>query len=85
MPIYLVEDLMKEISVALDCLENHHVNCEWMAEPDLEEEESESCAEFNELFGKGYDRLTCHDHDKMREWAKMLREYWPLLKETEKV
>ena len=72
--MYLAEDLMKEIAIALDCLEDHHVNCEWMAEPDLEAEETESCAEFAEQFGKDYDRLTCFEHDKMREWSKMLKE-----------
>ena len=66
--------IMKEIAIALDCLENHHINCEWMAEPDLEAEESESCAEFAMQFGKGYDYLSCHEHNKMREWSKMLRE-----------
>ena len=74
MPTYLVEDLMEEIAIALDCLENHHTNCEWMAEPDLEADESESCAEFAMQFGKGYDDMTCHDHNKLREWSKMLRE-----------
>ena len=72
MPTYIVEDLIEEIRVAVDIIENHHVNCNWIAEPDLEAEESESCAEFAELYGKGYDRLVCHDHDKLREWTKML-------------
>ena len=66
--------LLDEIRVAVDIIENHHVNCNWIAEPDLEAEESESCAEFAEQFGKGYDRLVCHDHDKLREWSKMLRD-----------
>ena len=74
MPMYLTEDLIEELAIALSCLENHHVNCEWITEPDLEADESESCAEFAEQFGKDYDRLTCHDHDKMREWSKMLIE-----------
>ena len=74
MPTYIVEDLIEEIRVAVDIIENHHVNCNWIAEPDLEAEESESCAEFAELYGKGYDRLVCHDHDKLREWSKMLRD-----------
>jgi len=74
MPTFLVEDLIEEIRIAADIIENHHVNCEWMAEPDLDAEESESCAEFAEQFGTGYDRLTCHDHDKLREWSKMLAD-----------
>ena len=74
MPTYIVEDLIEEIRIAVDIIENHHVNCNWIAEPDLEAEESESCAEFAEQFGKGYDRLVCHDHDKLREWSKMLRD-----------
>ena len=83
MPMYLVEDLIKEIGEALDCLENHHTSCDWQEEPNLEEEESESCAEFAEQYGTGYTRLTCHDHDKMREWSKMLQNsehYNPMLK-----
>ena len=74
MPYILAEDLIEEIKIAADIIENHHVNCEWMAEPDLDADESESCAEFAEQFGKGYDRLTCFEHDKMREWSKMLKE-----------
>ena len=74
MPTYLVEDLIEEIRIAVDIIENHHVNCNWIAEPDLDAEESESCAEFAELFGKGYTRLVCQDHDKLREWSKMLRD-----------
>ena len=48
MPYILAEDLIEEIKIAVDIIENHHVNCEWMAEPDLDAEESESCAEFAE-------------------------------------
>ena len=74
MPYILAEDLIEEIKIAVDIIENHHVNCEWMAEPDLDAEESESCAEFAEQFGQSYDRLVCHDHDKLRDWSKLLRE-----------
>ena len=71
---YLASDLMSEIEIAKWCLENHHVNCTWKTRPDLEAEESESCAASTEQFGKGYDRLTCFDHDKLREWSKLLEE-----------
>ena len=71
MPMYLASDLLAEIEIAKWCLENHHVNCEWETWPDLEAEETESCAEFAEQFGKSYDRLTCFDHDKLREWTKL--------------
>ena len=74
MPMYLASDLLAEIEIAKWCLENHHVNCEWETWPDLEAEETESCAEFAMQFGTGYDYLTCFDHDKMREWSKMLRK-----------
>jgi len=72
---YRVEDLIEELKIAVDIVENHHVDCNWSIEIDLEAEETESCAEFAELYGKGFDRLVCHDHDKLREWSKMLREY----------
>jgi len=75
MPYILAEDLIEEIRIAVDIIENHHVDCEWMAEPDLDAEETESCVQFDELYGKDYTRLVCHDHDKLREWSKMLREY----------
>ena len=74
MPIILAEDLIEEIKIAIDIIENHHVNCEWMAEPDLNAEETESCDEFQEIFGKDYDRLVCHDHEKLREWSKLIRD-----------
>ena len=74
MPIILAEDLIEEIKIAIDIIENHHVNCEWMVEPDLNAEETESCDEFQEIFGKGYDRLVCHDHEKLREWSKLIRD-----------
>ena len=64
--------LKEQLAIALDFLENHHINCEWSFEPDLDAEESESCAEFAEVYGKGYDRLTCFEHDKLREWQSKL-------------
>ena len=71
---YLASDLMTEIEIAKWCLENHHVNCKWTVKPDLEAEESESCAESTEQFGKGYDLLTCFDHDKLRDWSKLMKD-----------
>jgi len=66
--------LIDEISIAVDIIENHHVNCDWMAEPDLNAEITETCAEFAEIYGKDETRLICHDHDKLREWSKMLKD-----------
>ena len=71
--IYMAADLRNHLEVALYMLENHHIDCEWMAEPDKEAEESEACAEFAQQYGKSYDDLTCYDHDRMREWAKIVR------------
>ena len=68
-------NLIEELKIAVDIIDNHHVNCDWMAEPDLNAEITETCAEFDEIYGKDFTRFVCHDHDKLREWSKMLKEY----------
>jgi len=76
-------NLKLELEIACNLLENHHPNCNWafdadgksigLAEPDLNAEVTETCAEFDEMYGKGYPRgRTCWEHDKIREWQKYL-------------
>ena len=74
MPIYLAEDLIEELREAHSILEDYHHKCTIAPEEtiDLSADETEACRSFDETYGKDYDRLTCHEHDKLREWSKML-------------
>lgn len=74
--IVLEAYLKEQLEIAFDFLENHHVNCEWSFEPDLNADDVESCQEFGEMYGKDWDSLTCFEHDKLREWQKHIQSEW---------
>jgi len=74
--IVLETYLKEQLDIAFDLLENHHVNCEWSFEPDLNADDVESCEEFGEMFGKNWNRLTCFEHDKLREWQIRIQAGW---------
>ena len=74
--IVLETYLKEQLDIAFDLLENHHINCEWSFEPDLNADDVESCEEFGEMFGKNWNRLTCFEHDKLREWQIRIQAGW---------
>ena len=36
-------------------------------------EETEACQELGEVYGKDYIDKTCYEHDKLREWSKVVK------------
>ena len=78
--IVLETYLKEQLEIAFDFLENHHINCAWSFEPDLNADDVESCQEFGEVFGKDWERLTCFEQDKLREWQKCIQAGWTLRK-----
>jgi len=67
--------LMEEIREAHSILEDYHYKCSEELEKtiDLDASETEHCSVFEETYGKDYDRLTCHEHDRLRHWSRLLR------------
>ena len=66
--------LLEELRDAYEILEDYHDKCSEELEKtiDYDANETEHCSSFQETYGKDFDRLTCHEHDKLRRWAKLL-------------
>ena len=66
--------LLGELRDAYEILEDYHDKCSEELEKtiDYDASETEHCSSFQETYGKDFDRLTCHEHDKLRRWAKLL-------------
>jgi hypothetical protein len=66
--------VIEELQAAYEILEDYHDKCYEELEKtiDVDAGETEHCASFQETYGKDFDRLTCHEHDKLRTWAKLL-------------
>ena len=66
--------LLGELRDAYEILEDYHDKCSEELEKtiDYDASETEHCSSFQETYGHDFDRLTCHEHDKLRRWAKLL-------------
>ena len=69
--------LIEELQEAHSILEDYHDKCSEELEKtiDFDASETEHCSSFLETYGKDYDRLTCHEHDKLRRWSQLLAEW----------
>ena len=66
---------VEEIREAHSILADYHDKCyEYLGKTiDPNAHETEYCSSFQEAYGKEYDRITCYEHDKLREWTKLLK------------
>ena len=71
---FAIRLLIEELQEAYSILEDYHDKCSEELEKtiDFDASETEHCSSFEETYGKDYDRLTCHEHDKLRRWSQLL-------------
>ena len=73
---FLERTLLDEIKEAHSILEDYHDKCVEVISAtyviDETAEETEYCSTFSETYGNDWDRPTCYEHDKLREWHKIL-------------